>query len=470
MFLEPSEFMPTDEDDRMLKIPDERIPPDMARLMATYGVGPMKDNPRQEWLAMSKREAKARVEEVVTSIMAAAKYPGYMYMDAHEVQVNNLLEHNCHQATGWTWAALHHARGEIEEVMLIQEHYGLVAMTSWFTIGIISWLSWSEGIVGGDDLIEQAVERYHLLDKMPTAIDAFESGEICPDGISIIEDCPTKMRGPLSTRPVPSSTTQPRIDHLPRVKFTTKPSAQLEMEWIRSRIKRQKGVEPALPPPSYIEIDIKKKDIVKHYLRIFFHLGTRPSSQWHPQVERFSGVSALLQRKVSPPGHEQGDQSANPKEDHTYCGPSLVSLPCGSRARAIGAEGFMEKLSSPNNVVPVPASNMFPGLGTDEGTIKVMRRNPDAWPDHYLYRQATRFYRDSFLSEDPNWAVIAAKFSKTLYQWALLEEREGFSLDDELFSDNRTGPNEMREVFKAFKPFRLQTPDVAGRDTEMSEV
>lgn len=261
---------------------------DQLALLAEYGLGPMKDNLRQQWLAMNKNQAKPLVEDLVRTMMGHANSPAERFKRAYKAQVDNLLSNNCHHVTDWSWTALERARDEIMQVAFIQENYGLTAMTSWTTIGILFWALSSRLVTAADaaveKVVEQYVERYHLLDKIPTAILAFEVYKRCRSGVFIILDCPKDVRGPLAIKPAISTKRFMNkkfmeINGLPRMEFSAKPNYSLELMIIDSRVKRQEHVKPVRLPPYFLDVEEEKvwhrDTVLAKYKGLFDQLETQ---------------------------------------------------------------------------------------------------------------------------------------------------------------------------------------------------
>uniref|UniRef100_A0A8H7TU76 Uncharacterized protein n=1 Tax=Bionectria ochroleuca TaxID=29856 RepID=A0A8H7TU76_BIOOC len=295
-------------DDVLLEL-SELTTSQLDHLLAEYGLGPLKDNLRQQWLAMNKKQAKPLVEDMVRTMMKHAHSEGEDFKEAYQAQVDSLLSNNCHHVTDWSWTALERARDEIMQVAFIQENYGLTAMTSWPTIGILFWVLSSRLVTAADaaveKMVEQYVERYHLLDKIPTAILAFQLYKRCRNGVFIILDCPEDVRGPLVIKPATSTKkfmdktfmdkTFMEINGLPRMQFSDKPTYSLELMIIDSRVKRQEHVKPVRLPPYFLDVEEEKvwrrDTVLAKHKGLFDQLGTQKEadSGLAEQVEALNG-------------------------------------------------------------------------------------------------------------------------------------------------------------------------------------
>ncbi|CAG9992195.1 unnamed protein product [Clonostachys byssicola] len=286
--------------DNVLPELSKLAPSQWDHMLAEYGLAPMKDNLRQQWLAMNKNQAKPLVENMVRTMMEHAKSPVAKFKNAYKAQVDNLLSNNCHHVTDWSWPALELARDEIMQVAFIQENYKRTAMISWPAIGIIFWALSLRMVTAADAAVEkvvrQYVERYHLLDKIPTAIRAFQYYKECRSGVFIILDCPKDVHGPLASKPATykrrfmdkefMDKVTMEVNSLPRMKFSFEPTDHLKLMITDSRVKRQEHVKPVRLPPSF---DVEEEKVWHRDTVLAKQKG--PFTQLEAQKEADSGLA-----------------------------------------------------------------------------------------------------------------------------------------------------------------------------------
>ncbi|CAH0045798.1 unnamed protein product [Clonostachys solani] len=366
----------------------------LAPMLAEYGLGPMKDHLREQWLAMNKDEAKPLVEAMIRSMMEHANSPANYFKKAYKAQVDNLLSNNCHHVTDWTWTALENAREEIMQVAYIQDHYGLPAMTSWETVGIVFWLLCSRMVTEGDEAVENMVERYHLLDKIPTAIMAFQVNKSCRSGVFIIQDCPSDVSGPLSITPFTCIEELREIDCLPRVEFSTKPNGGLELMTVDSRVKRQDQVEPIRPPPFFIDVEEEQvwhRDIVltKHK-DLFDQLAIRKETD--------SGLAEQVKAL------EEGEIAVLPLD---------VKAEISFFAQRFGLADIIAILNEANDAKI-----------THTTMVTVERIKPDIWSGNSLRKAAAILGTMASTDENSDVGKMMAKMSQITHEAARLVKRD----------------------------------------------